>query len=123
MPDPAPLRDEPPLPDDAIVVRGGEMKTENLEMTAGTNFDEFGEYAISVSSELGLTARQIHETYIVHRKARVSRAGRLRSSGYELKPTHGPGHYDLVLPNPPSPEDWDKLREAFDVGIEKAKGG
>jgi hypothetical protein len=121
VPDPAPLRDEPPLPDDAIVVRGGEMKNESLETAAGTNFDEFGEYAISVFSEVGLTARQIHEKYIVHRKARVSRAGRLRGLGYELKPTHGPGHYDLVLPNPPSITEWDNLRGAFDVWIERAK--
>jgi hypothetical protein len=49
------------------------MKTENLETAAGTNFDEFGEYAISVYSEPGPNARQIHEKYIVHRKARVSR--------------------------------------------------
>jgi hypothetical protein len=115
VPDPAPLRDEPPLPDDAIVVRGGEMKQESLEVAAGTNFDEFGEYGLTVYSEEGLTAREMHTKYLSrYRKARESTVGKIRQLQCELKPTHEPGHYDIVFPKKPSPEDLDGLRGIFD---------
>jgi hypothetical protein len=122
VPKPAPLRDEPPLPDDAIVVRGGEMKHRDLERSAATNYDETGEYALTVWSEIGLTAEQIHQKYIPHPKARWSTADRVRGAGYELKPTWDPAHYDIVLPNPPSVTDWDNLTNVFDSLIERPKG-
>jgi hypothetical protein len=122
VPEPAPLRDEPPLPDDAIVVRGGEMKHENLDVAAGTNFDEFGEYGLTVYSEEGLTAREIHAKYLSrYRKARVSTAGKIRQLQCELKPTHEPGHYDIVFPNQPSTDDFDRLGDIFDVRIERER--
>lgn len=122
VPDPAPLRDEPPLPDDAIVVRGGEMKPESLEVAAGTNFDEFGEYGLTVYSEEGLTAREIHAKHLSrYRKARVSTVGKIRHLHYELKPTHEPGHYDIIFPKQPGPEDFEGLGEIFDTRIERGR--
>jgi hypothetical protein len=85
-----------------------------LEVSAGSNYDWHGEYALTVWSEVGLTAKQIHEKYLArYRKARFSTAGRIRGLGYELKPTHDPGHYDITLPNPPSVADWDNLTSVF----------
>jgi hypothetical protein len=99
------------------------MKHRDLQRSAGTNYDDTGEYALTVWSEIGLTAEQIHERYLAHYpKARSSTAGRVRGVGYELKPTWDPGHYDIVLPNPPSVTDWDNLTSIFDTLIERPKG-
>jgi len=99
------------------------MNYADLEVAAVTNYEEFGEYAISVYSEVGLIAREIHERYLPHPKARVSTAKRIRAEGYDLKPTHDPGHYDLVLPNAPTVSDWEKLHGLFDVTIKKIREG
>jgi hypothetical protein len=114
VPEPAPLRDEPPLPDDAIVVRGGEMKYGDLEVAAVSNYQWHGVYALTVWSEAGLTAQQIHDKYLArYTKARFSTAGEIRGFGYGLQPTWDSGHYDIVLPNPPSVTDWDNLSSIF----------
>ena len=99
------------------------MKPKDLERSADINYDETGEYALTVWSEIGLTPEQIHEKYLArYPKARSSTAGRVRGTGYDLKPTWDPGHYDIVLPNRPSVTDWDNLTRIFDTLIERAKG-
>jgi hypothetical protein len=98
------------------------MKHRDLERSATINYQETGEYALTVWSEIGLTPEQIHEKYMPHPKARSSTAGRVRSVGYELQPTWDAGHYDIVLPNPPSVTDWDNLTNVFDTLLERPKG-
>jgi hypothetical protein len=94
------------------------MNREAMAVSVGNNFDEYEEYGLSVWSEIGLTAQQIHAKYLQrYPRARASTAGKIRALGYELKPTHGPGHYDIIFLDEPNDTDWDKLDKAFDIAL------
>ena len=105
-----------PLPDEALVVRGGVMELAVLETNAQTHYDEFGEYALSVYSLPDRSADEIALlASLPHAKIRVSTVGRLREAGYPVVPSPGPpGHADLELPHPPTEGDWRVLDALFD---------
>ena len=108
-----------PLPDDAIVIRGGVMTPRTMEVNAYTEYDETGVYALSVSSlpdadfdTIAAAAR------LPHGQVCVSTVGRIRAAGYEVRQSEPPpAHADLLLPNPPADEDWEALLVVFDAPI------
>lgn len=112
------VRDEPSLPDAAVVVRGGAMRRAAMEASAGTTYEQWGFHAISVFAHPSDSASEIRNKHFVlsqYEKVRVSSAGRLRSAGFDLLPTGSDGHYSVVLPSPPTDEAWRRLDRAFDV--------
>jgi hypothetical protein len=114
------------LPADAVVIRGGLMKRGDL-IASAEKYEALnpGVYGITVWSWPGLTAEQIAERVgtarLPHpdlRKSTVERiCGSSTSEGqrFELTKTGPDGHYTLILPSPPTPDDWEALDEAFDA--------
>jgi hypothetical protein len=113
------------LPDQAVVVRGGRMVSrESLRESAEDYFAwtkaQTGEgiYGLSVCSLANQTGDEIAHAVGTARlpqtTMRESTVGTLRGFGYEVLPSGPAGHATLVLPNPPSDDDWDNLEEAFD---------
>ena len=104
------------LPDDAVVVRGGLMLSADLAISAQSHHDAEGSHALSVFSRAGMTADELSRAVpLPHSMIRESTVGRLRAAGYDVVTSPGPlGHADLVLPNPPTDDDWRLLDESFD---------
>lgn len=113
------------LPEDAIVIRGGEMRIRDMMTSAETYEAEHpGEYGLSFWSWSGLTADQIAcrvgTRLLPHPVLRKCTAGRIQgmipSDGRPLVlvKTRGPGHYTLFLPSPPTEEDYEDLSARFD---------
>ncbi len=86
-----------------------------------------GVYAISVWSWPDMTAEEIalrvkenrgaDRNPLGHGKIRESAVGRIYGAahpGFSLVQSDEDGHYDLILPSPPSEEVWDALELMFD---------
>lgn len=100
--EPIVLRDEEPLDDVVVVVRGGEMRSDYVRRTATDAHDELGIYTVSVFVALDdppqvLCAREPHLAR--YGKVRYTTLGRLRAAGFPLVPTLARPHYDVVLPD------------------------
>lgn len=108
------------LPDDAIVVRGGEMAPDRVQKNALAHFRDCGVYGVSVWSIPDLSAHEIVRTVrradpldLPHGQMRISTVGQIREAGYELVPTGPRHHFTLLLPTPPTDDDWDRLQALF----------
>ncbi len=105
------------LPSSALLVRGGRMLRADLEISAETHFNREGHYALSFWSAPGLNAAEVAERIgtedLPHGSIRSAPVGRLRELGYEVMFSGQPWHVSLVLPSPPSDEDWENLEDAF----------
>jgi hypothetical protein len=116
------------LPDDAVVVRGGEMGLEKLIETAAACERKLGYPGFSVYSWPGMTAHEIAlkvkeirdrtgVPLLRNAGLRQSTAGRIRDAGaperhpFGLVKTFGEGHYTLSLPSPTTSENWELLRD------------
>lgn len=113
------------LPEDAIVIRGGQMRVRDMQASADVyEADLPGQYGLTFWSWPGLTADQIARRvgtsrlpHPVFRKCPVSRIHNLIPSDgrpLSLEKTYGPGHYTLFLPSPPTEEDFQRLSAIFD---------
>jgi hypothetical protein len=110
-----------PPPDDAFVVRFGEMKDEHLERNAHEHYAYWSkqglhEYALSVNVMPEMTAEDV--AAFAQRpwgQFRYATFREIRDAGYEVYPScEDDGHANLVLAErPPTPEDWVPLREVF----------
>jgi hypothetical protein len=118
------LRKDEILPDEAVVVKGGEVRSRSqIDKDAERLFaflesrGEDGAYGTSVCSLPDLTARQIAEavttTLLPHPRMRVSGVAVLRGYGFEVVPSGRPGHATLIFAEAPTDEDWNHLQEAF----------
>jgi hypothetical protein len=112
-----------PLPDDAIVVRGGEGKAKTIAVNAQTTFDTDHFWGVSSFSAAGLTAAQIAQIAydaerLPHPQIRTSTAGRIRSAGFEIDETPDDyPHADILVPPEPSDEVCAQLADLFDQPI------
>ena len=97
------------------------MLPADLVLSAQSHFDREGAFALSVFSVPGRTADEIvGGVPLPHSVIRESTFGRLRAAGYDVVSSLGPpGHADLILPNPPTDDDWQVLDEAFDAARSK----
>lgn len=113
------------LPDDAIVIRGGTMKLNDL-MTGVEVYEATypGWYGLSFWSWPELTAdaiaRRVRTRRLPQTSMRLSTAARVRNiTGTDgqlmlFVQTFDPGHYTLVLPSPPTVDDYERVTAAFD---------
>jgi hypothetical protein len=112
----------PPLPDWAVVVRGG-VATKRLVGGAITkNRLQHGTYAASVWSFPGFYAEEIVRIVralnpgdLPHRQMQTSTVGALRGLGLEVARTmpDKPGHYSVTFPSAPSSTDIEAFIQAF----------
>lgn len=88
-------RDQPPLPDDALVVRGGQNLPDGFAQGSSVTIDEGGMVeGVSVNSGGGLsladlTAPNLQTGYpgIPHNQVGVTTAGKIRACGGAVVPT------------------------------------
>jgi hypothetical protein len=108
------------LPDDAVVVRSGEMKLRDYINAVLNHYRKYQEYALTVWCLPGLDAHEVaHELgtdYLPHGKFMETTVGRVRAAGFELmlspkEQGYPEGHCDLFCE--PSEEDWQRLRPLF----------
>jgi hypothetical protein len=92
------VREEPPLDDADVVVRGNLLADEVLNVTASENFEVYGFYGISVFAEIGGATRDdlLAGKLVKQEIVAVFKAGDLRAAGLELRPTGVLPHYDVV---------------------------
>ena len=83
------------LPDDALVVRGGRNRPEDIARATGTH--PCGVTGISVESSAGATTKELAAA-IPHRQIGVTTVGKVRALGGEVIPTPGrsPNHATLT---------------------------
>jgi hypothetical protein len=118
------LRRHQTLPNEAIVVRGGEINSLiKLVEDARDLFavlERRGEepcYGMSVCSLPDRTAHEIARfvgtARLPQTKMRVSTVGALSKGGYEVVPSGQRGHATLIFPELPTDDDWDNLQQLF----------
>jgi hypothetical protein len=114
------------LSDDAVVIRGGEMKRNTLMLSA-RKYEAIhpGEHGLTFWSWPDMTAEEIAlrvgRRVLMHAQLRKCTVGRIRgmavSDGRPLdlvRTGQQDGHYTLILPSPPTNEDLDRLGQLFD---------
>lgn len=112
-----------PLPDDAIVVRGGVGAPETIAVNAQSTFDTDGFWGVSGFSAAGLSADEIAQLVyeqgrLPHPRVRTSTARRIRDAGFQIEETQDDyPHVDIFVPPDPSAELCSQLADAFDDPI------
>jgi hypothetical protein len=106
-----------PLPDDTVVIRGGENKLTDVKLRAEEEAQTGDEgYVLSGNGDPSMDFDAI--TRIARRpNPMVSRTtvGRLRAAGCEVTPPTGKKrHVTIVLPQPPTTSDYRRFVDAFD---------
>jgi hypothetical protein len=105
------------LPDEAYVVRYGEMMREtDLAYAALRHSLQYGgEYALSVNTIPGATPDEIAGAgRRPNKRFCYTTVGELRKAGFAVNPNCGPdGHTNIVLPSPPSSDDLNRLVACF----------
>jgi hypothetical protein len=106
-------------PPDAIVVRMGQMKREDVEVSVDVELEDRGIPGISACCIPGLSADDTAlASGLPHPVYRFGLVGDLEERGFEVRPDPPPeGHVLVVLPlNPegtPSDTVWEALNSAF----------
>jgi hypothetical protein len=107
-----------PLPDDAVVVRGGYMRSKSLLISATTHYEESRctEWAWSFWCAPGKTADEIAaEADFAHDVICESTVGRIRAAGFEVESdSSSDDHCKIKLSGEPTDADCKRLRDAFD---------
>jgi hypothetical protein len=112
------------LPDEAIVIRGGVIKMENIGSAFEICFREEGVYEISVCASRELDAislaRWVRERdpdckRIPHSRIQQSTVGAIRAAGADVLLTEPPpGHYSIRFQAAPTDKQLVALVAAFD---------
>ncbi len=111
------------LPDEAAVIRDGYMRFKNFEVSTDNHYEHYTEYALSVfcSSECA-TGEEVacevarHCPEYSREVFRESKAGLIRTIGYDVVQDEPPHAHALIKlpPSKPSREDYQKLNAIFD---------
>jgi hypothetical protein len=105
-----------PPPDEAWVLRGGELDYGRTAKNDQDVFDAYGVRGICVSSVGGRTVDEISQTVRFRSDTfRLARAGELRMRGFDVlpEPRHDPPSALVVLPKPLDGEQLEALRAVF----------
>lgn len=93
------------IPDEAIVVRGGRNRSEDIQRGIGTH--PSGVTGISVECGVGLSVAELAST-IPHKQVGATSVGRVRMAGGDVIRTSGRSSYHATLTGL-SPEEVSKL--------------
>jgi hypothetical protein len=106
------------LTDDAVVLRAGLMKFEDLRRNALITLNDpgFGVLGISVRAGTDVTDLNLMTTpyALEHSQMRRTTAARLRSAGFAIEPTGEPHHCTIRLPDIEN-RTLESLVSAFDA--------
>jgi hypothetical protein len=98
------LRDESPPDDATIVVRGGLLAADSVQMSLERCRRQYGFLGLSVYGAVNMSVAQLVATVsqigsVRYRRLRLSTFGTVRAAGFPLWPTHVFPHYSIVLPD------------------------
>jgi hypothetical protein len=105
-----------PLPDEAVVVRGGLSTPDTLHKSALAHYDEEGMFAISVRSRPDTAAEDLArvDPPLLYPKMRATTVGMLRGVGYDVVPDEPPpAHALIMLPRVPADDDYVTVSAIF----------
>jgi hypothetical protein len=113
----APGGDVPPLPDEAVVIRGGISTPETLHKTALAHRDDHPDFAISCRSLPQMSAddlTRVEPPLVNYPRLRETTVGVLRKAGYDvIRDEPPPAHALIMLPPLPADEDYLVISAAF----------
>jgi hypothetical protein len=117
LPAPAPTA---PLPDETVVIRGGENRLDVMREQANDEFRDSGTFSLSGAAEAGMTLDEVALTaQRPNPKICKTTAGRLRAIRCDVAPPRlddPTKHVNIILfQQPPSDKDWERIQEAFDL--------
>ncbi len=98
------LRDESPPDDATIVVRGGLLAADSVQMSLERCRRQYGFLGLSVYGAVDMTVAQLVANVpqigpVRYRQLRLSTFGTVREAGFPLWPTQVFPHYSIVLPD------------------------
>jgi len=110
-----------PLPDWAIVVRGGVATAKLLRAAFDKCFDKEGRHDASVNAsahlyaeEIALEARELHKYALPHRRMQTATVGRIRAIGADVVLSEPPpGHHAIRFSERPTDSQLDQLVAAL----------
>lgn len=109
-----------PLPDEALVIRGGLSAPETLLKNALEHHDDpanaRGDFAISAWSLPDKSGDDLaHVASVPHPRIRETTVGRIRAAGYNVVRDEPPeGHALITLPRLPTDTDYMTISDLFD---------
>lgn len=107
-----------PLPDETIVIRGGENKLLDVRKSAAEAAETGNQgYVLSGNADPAMDLDAIlRAARQPHPKISKTTVGRLRAAGCEVMPPTGKKrHVTIVLPQPPKDADYERFVNAFDL--------
>jgi hypothetical protein len=108
---------EPTLPDQALVVRGGRMSPPHVVKAAMKHAKSHpGEFGVSVRSRADYSEEELARR-VVGSPYMVSTVGEIRALGGEVIASErepGDAHADLIFPTRPTEADVETLSKAFE---------
>jgi hypothetical protein len=104
------------LPDDTIVIRGGENKLKDVQKSAREALEDCGIYMLSANADPKMTfdvlARAANHP---HPSLSRTTVGRLRKAKCRVtRPGGKHRHVSIITPQPPTDDDWRLYEQAFD---------
>lgn len=115
------IRDEEPLPDDAVLVRGGVLERGEVDDGMGLAQREWQIYGISAFCILGLSIRETYEAKkqlnIRFDAVRTVKVGQIRALGFRVIPTAGLYHYTIDIMKPLDDSAYSQLDQVFSPPI------
>ena len=111
------MRIEPPLPDHAILVRGGFLKFDEIKRDCSKALEKINFYGFSVLSIQGKSALEIYDSkkqlHVPFDFIRVVEVGQIRALGLQVLPTLAENHYTIVHVEPLDYSVFSKLDAVF----------
>lgn len=111
-------RDEAPLGDEALLVRGGQFRIAHVRTRAEACLRRLGFAGVSVAHAPGGRLEDLCEMsprLLDYRECAITTAGRVRAR-FGLAPTGAHPHFSIVLPDT-SAETVRALRDLFELGV------
>lgn len=103
---------------ETVVVRFGLMLPADLSRSVRTYWLEYQVYALSVWSIPGLPAAGIaRRVGLRHAVIRSTTVSVIRAAGYDVTDSDARGHCQILLPDPPTEDDWRRLSGCFGAAV------
>lgn len=109
------LRAEPPLTGQDLVVRGGQMRYENVAASLARCYRIHGVYALSTGARAGAALEEIcaKPPLSKYRELQIARFDDIQQLGWPYLPTGKAPHWSLLLPGPLTDASWEQLVRLF----------
>lgn len=106
------------VPDEALLIRGGECRDQTLRKSALRCFERYGYLGLSVWADLEMSIEQLATVGNVKNGALWwGRAGNLKLNGFDIEYTGDPHHATVYLGEEIVDDTWERFRGSFEEMI------